>query len=86
MLTCEDEAWHDDVDFPRYPGIYCYLEEFVRGNSQQMWYWDDKTGYLTDGANGHHLVNDHGILMLANQGLMNKNRNALLDDEFPKTI
>lgn len=84
VLTCEDESWHDDKDFVRYPGIYCYYEEFVRGNGHQMWYWDDKTGYLTDGKHGFFLVNDHGILMLADPMLMDKAKNTILDDSFPK--
>ena len=32
VLTCEDESWQGDKDFPVYPGIYCYYEEFVRGS------------------------------------------------------
>jgi len=49
-----------------------------------MWYWDDKTGYLTDGKHGFFLMNDKGILMLADPMLMDKASNSVLDAEFPK--
>jgi len=49
-----------------------------------MWYWDDKTGYLTDGKHGFFLTNDKGILMLADPMFMDKASNSVLDAEFPK--
>jgi len=48
-----------------------------------MWYWDEKTGYLSDGKHGFLLLNDHGILMLADPMLMNKATNTVLDATFP---
>ena len=32
VLTCEDEDWVKDPNFPRRPGVNCYLEERVEGN------------------------------------------------------
>ena len=65
VLTCQDDEWVKDDHFVHYPGIHCYLEEFVRDEAGQQWYYDENTGYIHDGKYGFYLTNDHGILMLA---------------------
>jgi len=35
VLTCQDDEWVKDDHFVHYPGIHCYLEEFVRDEAGQ---------------------------------------------------
>lgn len=83
VLTCQDDEWVSDQEFHTFPGIHCYLEEFVRDEPAQQWYFDEKTGFIKDGKYGFHLVNDHGILMLADIDHLNKD-DPHLDPWFPR--
>lgn len=63
VLCCEDEDKMNLPEFKKFPAIQCYLEEYVKGDPNQLWVWDDYTFYLKNVATGMYLTVFHGQLM-----------------------
>lgn len=64
VLCCEDDDKMSTPEFKKFPALQCYLEEYVKGDQNQLWVWDDWTYYLKNVATGMYLTVFHGTLMM----------------------
>ena len=52
--------------FKNFPALQCYIEEYIKGDQNQLWVWDPDTFYLKNVATGMYLnvYRDHGLRRL----------------------
>lgn len=81
VITCEDDEWLKDPNFKKSPGINCYLEEYVKGNENQQWYYNADTGYFKDVAHGYYLIERKGVLVLSDMDHLD--RTQITDQTWP---
>ena len=41
VLCCQDDEYLKNPNFKHWPGIQCYLEDYIKGDENQLWVWDD---------------------------------------------
>ena len=66
VLTCQDDDGMKAPGFEKFPALQCYLEEYIKGDTNQLWVWDPDTFYLKNVATGMYLnvYRDHGLRRL----------------------
>lgn len=67
-------------DFKLFPATQCYLEEYIKGDQSQLWTWNEETTYIKNVQTGFYLINDAGILMMADIDHVDR---KVADDHFP---
>ena len=75
VLSTQDEDWSS-----WWPGKWGILEQFVKGDESQEWYYSEEDGSIRNGANPDYRLDEHqGWLYIANM----KADKAKVDAHFP---
>ena len=66
VITCENEDRINQPGFNYFPAVPCYLDEWVKENKHQEFYFYEESGYLKDAAHDWELCIQFGRLALCN--------------------
>lgn len=80
VLTCQDDEYMNSHQFAHWPGIQCYVEDYVKHDPNQLWVWDDQTFYLKNVATGMYLTVSNYHLLMGDFDHINWN---VADHSFP---
>ena len=64
VLTCQDDEGLVSPNFKFFPALQCYLEDYVKGDQNQLWVWDPDTFFLMNVATKMYLMDYHKTLMM----------------------
>jgi hypothetical protein len=63
VLTCQDDDALASKDFAKFPATQCYLEEYIKGDPNQLWIWYPDTFFIMNVATKMWLMNYNHNLM-----------------------
>jgi len=64
VITCENEDRINAPGFNYFPAVPCYLDEWVKENPHQEFFWNEQTGFIKDGAHNWELCSQVGYLAI----------------------
>lgn len=80
VLCCQDDDAMKASSFEKFPALQCYLEEYIKGDQNQLWVWDPDTFYLKNVATGMYLNVYHRKLMMGKYDIGTVNWDAVAKD------
>jgi len=80
VLCCQDDDAMKASNFEKFPALQCYLEEYIKGDQNQLWVWDPDTFYLKNVATGMYLNVYHRKLMMGKYDIGTVNWDAVAKD------
>jgi len=66
VITCENEDRINQPGFNYFPAVPCYLDEWVKENKHQEFYYYEETGFIKDAAHDWELCIQFGRMALCN--------------------